>query len=70
MTNTSQEGLLEFDGTNDIGAKIHWEGKVNFIPSGDLQFLSDDWQAIQLSAEVLIDNGAYGQTTITPGVTA
>jgi len=32
--------------------------------------LKEDWAEIQLSADVLLDNSAYGETTLTEATTA
>jgi len=70
MTHTDQEGILEFDGTNSVGNKVAWMGKVSFTPAGDFDMLKEDWAEIQLSADVLLDNSAYGETTLTEATTA
>jgi hypothetical protein len=70
MTDMNQEGVLTLDGTNSVGNQLNFNGKVSFNPAGDFDFLKEDWTEILLNADVLLDAGAYGVITITPGVTA
>ena len=70
MTNMNQEGVIVLDGTNSVGNQLNFTGKVSFNPAGDFDFLKEDWTEILLNADVLLDGGAYGVITITPGVTA
>lgn len=66
MTNTNIEGLLRFVGDNDVGRRLTWDGKVQFIPSGDFNVIQDgdDYTKITLTAKVLIgDLGEYGRWT-------
>jgi hypothetical protein len=70
MTNMNQEGVITLTGTNSVGNQLNFTGKVSFNPAGDFDFLKEDWTEILLSADVLLDGGAYGVVTITPGVTA
>lgn len=70
MTHTDQEGTLEFDGTNSVGTKVFWTGLISFSPAGDFDFLKEDWAEILLTADVLLSNNAYGETSITEATTA
>lgn len=70
MTSTDQQGILEFDGTNSVGNKVAWTGLVSFTPSGDFDMLKEDWAEIGLTADVLLNNAAYGETTLTEATTA
>jgi hypothetical protein len=70
MTDMNQEGVLTFAGTNSVGNQMNFTGKVSFTPSGDFDFLKEDWTEILLTADVLLDAGAYGVITIDEGVTS
>jgi hypothetical protein len=70
MTDLNQEGVLTLAGTNSVGNQLNFTGKVSFSPAGDFDFLKEDWTEILLSADVLLDQGAYGVITVDPGVTA
>ena len=70
MTDTSQTGVLTLAGTNSVGNQLNFTGKVSFTPSGDFDFLKEDWTEILLTADVLLDAGSYGVITIDEGVTA
>lgn len=52
---TSQvRGKLKFVGTNDVGPKITFElWNVNFVPTGDLEMISDEWNNMEVTGEVL-----------------
>ncbi len=71
LTSLNQEGVIRLAGTNAVGNQLNFTGNVSFTPSGDFDFLKEDWTEILLSADVLIDtNGNYGVTTITEATTA
>jgi hypothetical protein len=70
MSFTDQEGVLEFVGSNAVGNQVTWTGKVSFTPSGDFDMLKEDWAEILLSADVLLDQNAYGVTTLVEATTA
>lgn len=47
-------GWLKFVGQNDIGAKVTMDlYNVSFTPSGDFSLISDEWNKMEASAEVL-----------------
>lgn len=70
MTHTDQEGILELVGSNSVGNQIQWTGKVTFSPAGDFDMLKEDWAEILLTADVLLYNDAYGESSITEASTA
>jgi hypothetical protein len=55
------DGTLELVGTNEIGKQFTLTCKVSFIPSGTLGFITDEWGQIELTGEVLLDNGSFGK---------
>lgn len=61
---TQVTGELKFVGTNDVGPKMTVDlYNVSFTPSGDLQLISDEWNNMEVTADVLVVEG-------TPGVAA
>lgn len=72
LTDTQKTGTLTFTGANDVGTQLTFSGKVQLQPGGDINVLqdSDDWMALPINAEVLLDSGAYGTWTASPGNTA
>jgi len=62
LTQPQAQGILTITGTNTIGPKISFTGKVTLLPAGDMTIVadSDDWTGIPVSAEVQLDSGAYG----------
>jgi hypothetical protein len=59
---TSKTGELAFTGTNDQGPKIdgYWPN-VSFTPSGDFGFISDEFNSMELTGEVLAGNSDQGE---------
>jgi hypothetical protein len=60
---TSKSGELKFTGTNDQGPKIdgYWPN-VSFTPSGDFGFISEEFNSMEITGDVLAgnaDQGAY-----------
>lgn len=52
--NSSITGALKFVGTNDVGPKITLDlYNVNFTPSGDVSMISDGFNSMEVTAEVL-----------------
>lgn len=48
-------GELKFVGTNDVGPKCTVDlFNVSFSPTGDIDFISDSWNAMEATADVLI----------------
>ena len=47
-------GALRFTGTNEVGPKVTMDlPRVSFKPDGDLDFISDEWNEMEATAEVL-----------------
>lgn len=65
------KGALRFVGTNDYGPKITVDlWNVSWTPSGDLQMISDEWNNMEVTGEVLAaesgpNAGKFGQMQIT-----
>ncbi len=58
-------GKLRFRGTNEVGPKYQVElNRVDFIPSAALGFLSDEWGAIDLTANTVAVAGKFGTATL------
>jgi hypothetical protein len=48
-------GHLRFTGTNDVGPKITIDlPNVQFAPDGDLEMISDEFNAMEITADVLV----------------
>lgn len=58
---TSKSGELEFTGTNDLGPQItaYWPN-VSFTPDGDFGFISDEFNSMELTGDVLAGNADQG----------
>jgi hypothetical protein len=58
---TAKTGELFFTGTNDQGPKIdaYWPN-VNFTPSGDFGFISEEFNSMELTGDVLAGNADQG----------
>lgn len=55
---TAISGHLRFVGTNDVGPKITVDlYNVTFNPSGDLNFISDEFNGMEVTADVLAAQG-------------
>lgn len=61
-TQAQQRGELVFTGANDIGPKLVITlPLVQFMPSGALNFISDEFGIIEVTGEVLADeDGSFG----------
>jgi hypothetical protein len=66
LTNPELSGTLTITGTNAIGTKVSFTGKVNILPAGALNIVQDTaaWAGLPVSCEVLLDSGAYGHWTL------
>ncbi len=67
MGNTAVVGWVKIDGTNTIGGKISFLGKVSVKPAGTLNLISqnDDYDNFSVAMTILADvNGDYGTVTI------
>jgi hypothetical protein len=54
FANSSITGELKFVGTNDVGPKITVNlYNVSFTPSGDLSMISDEFNSMEVTADVL-----------------
>lgn len=54
FANSSITGALRFVGTNDVGPKITVDlYNVSFTPTGDLGLISDEWNNMEVTADVL-----------------
>lgn len=63
---SSLEGALTFTGSNTVGSQIDLSfPKVSFSPSGSLNMISEEWNTIEITGEVLLDSGSYGNITVT-----
>jgi hypothetical protein len=60
-------GALRFVGANDIGAQVQLDlWNVSFQPSGDMSFITDEWNEMEVTADVLVasggpNDGKFGQ---------
>lgn len=68
FTGTSVTGALRFVGANDVGAKVQLDlWNISFQPDGELSFISDEWNEMQITADVLLapvgdtNAGKFGQ---------
>ena len=59
FASTSVNGALRFVGTNDIGPKITVDlHNVSFTPTGDLEMISDEWNNMEVTGDVLVGTEA------------
>lgn len=76
FTQNAVSGALRFVGTNDVGPKVTMDlYNVSFKPDGDLDFISDEWNEMEATADVLqasggANDGKFGliQITNTAGI--
>jgi hypothetical protein len=53
--------MVKFTNTNEVGPQYEWIFyKVDFVPSGEFQFISDEWNTIELTGNVLAVDGEFG----------
>jgi hypothetical protein len=65
MTLSGIEALIKIEGTNDVGLKTDFIGKVNIIPSGSFNFISEEWNTMEVTADMVQDDlYGLGQFTI------
>jgi hypothetical protein len=61
-------GVIQVVGTNDIGQKVDFTGRISVNPSGDFSFISDkdDFSTLEIEAEVQRDDttGDFGVFTV------
>lgn len=71
FANSSVTGQLRFVGTNDVGPKITVDlYNVSFTPSGDLSMISDEFNQMEVEADVLAatsgpNSGEFGLAKFT-----
>lgn len=59
----STNGIIEFDGTNDVGPQYKMTlYSVDISPDGAVEFIGDnDWANVALTGDVLAVNGSFGR---------
>lgn len=59
---SSKSGELFFTGTNDLGPKVdaYWPN-VSFTPSGDMGFISEEFNSMELTGDVLAGTSEQGE---------
>ena len=65
--NTEIAGTIKVEGTNDIGQRVDYVGRISVIPSGDFSFITseDDFSTLEIEAEVQkSDTGDFGIFTV------
>lgn len=71
FTQNAVTGAFRFTGTNDTGPKVTMDlYNVSFKPDGDVDFISDEWNEMEATADVLQattgpNTGKFGLITIT-----
>jgi len=59
-------GALQFIGTNDVGPRWTFSfAKVDFVPSGSFNPISDEWGALEVTGELATAAGTFGTATLT-----
>lgn len=69
LSNTTFEGYLKIEGTNDAGQRVDWKGKVSLRPTGTLSLITDadDFTGIEIEATAIrTDTYGFGQYTVHP----
>jgi hypothetical protein len=57
FSSTAVNGWLKFTGTNDVGPKITVDlYNVSFTPSGDFSLISDEWNNLEVEADVQVSS--------------
>ena len=68
---TQVTGALRFVGTNDVGPQITVDlYNVSFTPTGDLEMISDEWNNMEVTADMLVAEsgpniGKFGKAKFT-----
>src|SRR4249920_1759027 len=61
---TEIAGIIKVEGSNDIGQKVDFTGRISINPTGDFNFItdSDDFSTLEIEAEVQKDDvdGTFG----------
>lgn len=70
LAQNAVDGVLTFTGTNEVGDKLNATFlNVSFTPEGSINFISDEWGQIEVTAEVLADgSGNFGTIEVVPQV--
>lgn len=61
------EGYIRFVGATEIGDKVQVDALINVQPSGEVDFLTDDWAGAELTGEVTEDD-TFGMGRILHGI--
>lgn len=57
---------VKFEGTNDVGPKWTFEfPRVEFAPSKSFNPISEEWNSIEVTGEVVVQGGTFGTATST-----
>jgi hypothetical protein len=67
LKKTEIAGLIKVVGTNEIGQKVDYTGRISVIPTGSFKFITDkdDFSLLEIEAEVQKDaTGQFGIFTI------
>jgi hypothetical protein len=57
-------GALKFTGTNEVGRQFEVIfNKVDFIPSGAIPLISDEFLGVEITGEAAAVNGSFGTVT-------
>lgn len=58
-------GLLEFEGTNEVGPKWNFNfPSVAISPSGAIDLISEEWAAIEVTGDIEATNGVFYTATL------
>lgn len=61
FTNTALRAEVKFVGNNDVGPREEWYfPAVDFIPSGEISVISEEWREIELTGKVSAVSGSFG----------
>lgn len=61
MSSNVISGVLALEGTNDEGKLIDYTGRVEFAPSGSYSPISEEWNELTMSGEIISDEeGNFG----------
>jgi len=68
LTKTQFKGILEIDGTSEIGTRMYWIGQVTLTPSGSISLLeaTDNYAEIPISAKVEKYQNCFGKLSFPP----
>ncbi len=63
-------GILEFDGTNEVGPKWSFNfPAVALSPSGAVELISEEWAAIEVTGDITATNGVFYTATLQDSAT-